>query len=158
MSTVLVFATCLGFWLVLSSHREPLPVGLGIIAAAIVTWCNRKGERLSPALRALPALVGYLAWLFREVAVANLQVVRLVLDPRLPVTPTIIRMRAPFRDDVALTTLANSITLTPGTVTLDVEGADLVVHALTDLSAVSLLGGDLAARVDQVFAASVRDE
>jgi multicomponent Na+:H+ antiporter subunit E len=152
MSTVLVFATCLGFWLVLSAHAEPALVGLGVLASLVVSWANRGRERLSPTLRGVPGLARYLPWLLKEVAVSNLQVARLVLDPRLPITPTIVRLRAPFSGDVALTTLANSITLTPGTVTLDVEGSDLVIHALTEGAAASLLRGELASRVDAVFA------
>ena len=151
MSTALVFITCLGFWLVLSGHLEPLPLALGVLAAFAVAWLNRDRERLSPALRAIPRLLRYLPWLLKEVAAANLQVVRVVLDPRLPVAPALIRVRAPFTGDVALTTLANSITLTPGTVTLDVEGSDLIVHALTASAAAGLEHGDLAARIERVF-------
>lgn len=58
--------------------------------------------------------------------VANVQVARLVLDPRLPIDPVVVRYEAPFSGDLAITTLGNSITLTPGTVTLDVAGRALV--------------------------------
>jgi multicomponent Na+:H+ antiporter subunit E len=143
-----VFGVCLAFWLLLSGHLTPLLLGLGVVSALVVTWLTRSLEAVSEALRVAPRFtLSYLPWLLKEIVVANLQVVRIILDPRLPIDPVLVRLRAPFRGELALTTLGNSITLTPGTVTLDVEGEELLVHALTRASAASLLDGAMAARV-----------
>lgn len=152
MAAGLVFTTCLGFWLLLSGHLAPFELGLGVVSAALVTVMNRGEERLSGAVRALPRLAAYLPWLLKEIAVANVQVARVVLDPRLPIDPVVVRVEPGLAGDLALTTFGNSITLTPGTVTVDVEGRVLVVHALTRAGAEALVEGGMARRVARVFA------
>jgi multicomponent Na+:H+ antiporter subunit E len=147
-----VFGVCLAFWLLLSGHFTPLLLGLGIVSALVVTFLTRDLEAVSEALWVAPRFtLTYLPWLLKEIVVANLQVVRIVLDRRLPIDPVVVRLRAPVRSDLAVTTLGNSITLTPGTVTLDVEGPDLVVHALTRAGAVGLTEGSMAQRVARTF-------
>jgi multicomponent Na+:H+ antiporter subunit E len=105
---------------------------------------------VSGLARALPGLAWYVPWLLVEIVKANVAVTRIVLDPRLPIEPTVVRVRPPFAGDLAVTTLANSITLTPGTITLDVDEGDLIVHSLTPVSVEDLetvFGG----RVARVF-------
>jgi multicomponent Na+:H+ antiporter subunit E len=152
MARAAVFGVCLAFWLLLSGHLTPLLVALGIVSALVVTLLTRDPEGVSEALRVAPRFaLTYLPWLLKEIAVANLQVVRIVLDPRLPIDPVVVRLRAPLRSDLAVTTLGNSITLTPGTVTLDVEGSDLVVHALARAGALGLTEGSMVRRVARAF-------
>jgi multicomponent Na+:H+ antiporter subunit E len=148
---MLVFAACLVFWLLLSGHWDVFHALLGAGAAAAVAWWNREDERLSRFLAALPRLVPYVAWLTVEIVKANLQVARVVLDPRLPVDPVVLRVRAVATGEAAVTTYANSITLTPGTITLDVEDDVLTVHALIRAAGDELAGGAMAARVARVF-------
>jgi multicomponent Na+:H+ antiporter subunit E len=96
-------------------------------------------------------MLAYAPWLLREIWIANIQVVRLVLDPRLPIDPVVVRLPTRYTSDLARTTLANSITLTPGTVTIDVEDETLVVHAITRAGGDDVLGGGMARRVGRVF-------
>lgn len=149
---MLVFAACFVFWLLLSGHFGPFELALGVASAAAVTAANRDLEALSPLLRVLPRLLPYSVWLLREVVVANLQVARVVLDPRLPIAPVVGRFRVTLPGDLAVTTLANSITLTPGTITLDVENGQFVVHALLGHDSLSSCEGEMARRVARVFA------
>lgn len=151
-ATALVFSACLVFWVLLSGHLDPLSLALGAASAALVTAANRRDELLSAALRAVPRFVAYLPWLLKEMTVASLQVAWLVVHPRLPIDPVVVRYTPPLRSDLALTTLGNSITLTPGTMTLDVEDTTLVVHALTPAGARSVLDGTMARRVAWVYA------
>jgi multicomponent Na+:H+ antiporter subunit E len=102
-------------------------------------------------VRRLPWLIVYAAWLLVEIVRANLHVARVVLDPRLPVDPVVVRVAMPVTDDLVVTTYANSITLTPGTVTLDVEEGELIVHALTPAMAAAVVSGDMARRIARVF-------
>jgi multicomponent Na+:H+ antiporter subunit E len=146
-----VFVVGLGFWLLLSDHRTGLGLVLAVGSAALVALANRELEMVSAALRVAPRFLLYLPWLFQQIVIANLQVVRLVLDPRLPIDPTVVRVEAPLASDLALTALGNSITLTPGTVTLDVEGRTLVVHAVTREGADALLDGTMARRIARAF-------
>jgi multicomponent Na+:H+ antiporter subunit E len=151
----LLFVVCVAFWLVLSGHYTLLYVGLGIVSAALVTWLNRRDEIVSDVVRALPRLVTYLPWLLVQIVRSNLQVARLVLDPRLPIDPVVVRVRTGMRQDLAVATLANSITLTPGTVTVDIDGDELVIHALTPDTAAGVVAGEMARRVARVYGEAV---
>jgi multicomponent Na+:H+ antiporter subunit E len=154
LDVLTVFVAGLGLWLVLSSHYTPLTLGLGVAGAALVAWLNRDVEAVSEAVRAAPRFLRYLPWLLRAIVVANIEVVRIVLHPRLPIEPEVVRVRTPLQGDLAITALANSITLTPGTVTLDVEGNVLTVHALTAAGGRAVEAGEMDARIARVFPAS----
>ena len=119
----------------------------------LVAYLNRDLEVLSTAVRASPRFLAYLPWLFKEIVVANVQVIRIVLDPRLPVAPVLLRFKTRLTSDLAVTTFANSITLTPGTVTVDVEEGALVVHALTPPTPSGMAG--MEHRVAEVFGEAV---
>ena len=131
MNAVIVFVGCFALWLVLSGHPTPLHLVQGALSAALVAYLNRDLELLSAFVRSSPRFLVYVPWLLKEIVVANVQVVRIVLHPQLPVDPSVVRFRTRLTGDLALTTFANSITLTPGTITVDVEGSEVVVHALT---------------------------
>jgi len=147
----LLFVVCVLFWLVLSGHYTPLYIGLGLVSAAVVTWLNRRDEIVSHVVRALPGLVRYTPWLLWQIVQSNLQVARLVLDPFLPIDPVVVRVRTGMRQDLAVATLANSITLTPGTVTVDLVDGELVIHALTPATAAAVAEGEMARRVARVY-------
>ena len=126
-----LFVVCFVLWLLLSGHWDAVHVGLGAAASTLVVWLNRGQEDITAAVRALPRVLWYVSWLLGEIVRSNLAVARIVLDPRLPIDPVVVRLRPPMRGALAMTTLANSITLTPGTITLDAEDGELTVHALT---------------------------
>jgi multicomponent Na+:H+ antiporter subunit E len=128
---VTLFVVCFVLWLLLSGHWDAVHVGLGVAASTLVVWLNRGQEDITAAVRALPRVLWYASWLLGEIVRSNLAVARIVLDPRLPIDPVVVRLRPPVRGALAVTTLANSITLTPGTITLDAEDGELTVHALT---------------------------
>jgi len=83
----------------------------------------------APYATVLQALV-YFVWLFIEIVKANLTVVKAVLSPDMSVSPTLTRIPTPQKTDIGLVTFANSITLTPGTVSVDVQDDHILVHAL----------------------------
>jgi multicomponent Na+:H+ antiporter subunit E len=147
----LVFSACLVLWILLSGHVGALDLAMAVVASALVAFANRDIEGVSEMLRWSPRLLAYLPWLLKEIWMANIQVVKLVLDPALPIDPVIVRLPTRFSSDFARTTLANSITLTPGTVTLDVEGEDFLVHALTAGGGADIVAGGMARRVGRVF-------
>jgi multicomponent Na+:H+ antiporter subunit E len=148
---LLVFLGCLVFWFVLAGHFEVLDVVMAVLASAAVARVNRRDEALSEMLARMPGLLAYAPWLLREIWTANVQVVKLVLDPSLPIDPVVIQVPMRYSSDLARTTFANSITLTPGTITLDVDGDTLIVHAITRAGAADLLAGTMARRVGRVF-------
>ena len=101
----------------------------------------------------------FLPWLLVQVWKSSVLVARQVLSPSLPIQPQMVRIRTELPGEVAQLTLANAITLTPGTVTVDRHGDELLVHALSDAAAESLLAGDMQVRVGRVFSTELaRDE
>lgn len=93
------------------------------------------------------ALVIYWCWLLREIIVSNIYVCRLIVNPSMPISPTVIALRSSQSSDLSRVIFANSITLTPGTVTIDVDGDITEVHAITEEVARSLMQGSMDARV-----------
>lgn len=149
MHTVSLFATLAAVWLLLSGHYEPLLLGFGALSCAFVCFLARRfdGPRASrPPLRArrLPA---YLLWLSREIVKANIDVARRVVDPRLPIDPRLVEVRASQRGDLARVIFANSITLTPGTISVDLGADHILVHSLSREGAEALLAGTMDAKV-----------
>lgn len=126
-------------WLTLSGYFIPLILTFGIISIAIVVWMCRRmrildGETV-PYLMMLQTL-SYFVWLFVEIVKANVQVVKAVLSPDLEVSPTLVKIPLNTDADIAETMFANSITLTPGTVSVDMHPDHILVHALLeDMSA-----------------------
>ena len=103
-------------------------------------------------------MVAYLPWLLWQIVLSSIAVARVVLSPRMPIRPRLVRFKVQLPGDVAYLTLGNSITLTPGTVTVDRHGDELLIHALTEQSVDGLLSGDMQKRVAGVFGSAVELE
>lgn len=146
METIALFS----FWIVLSQKFDLFHLSMGLVAAIVIGQVSRRlfclpfRFKIGPPLsnfQSLPwlKLLAYIPWLLWQIILANLHVARIVLDPKLPIHPQIIRFETKLPHALAQLVLANSITLTPGTVTINIEGDDFLVHSLTDLSAQQLL-------------------
>ena len=136
-------------WLLLSGHTALLLLGLGLVsvlAVVLIAWrmdlVDPEGHPIHLIWRAIP----YWAWLLIEIFKANIDVARAIVRPRMPIRPTVLRLKAGQKSDLGRVIYANSITLTPGTVTLAVEGETIEVHALTPGAAEGLLNGDMNRR------------
>jgi multicomponent Na+:H+ antiporter subunit E len=120
------------FWFVLSGHVEPLFLGFAAFSVFASLWlCARLmiiDRDAAPYVR-LPQLVVHAALLSVQVVKANISVIGAILGRRGP-DPAVAHVKASARTDLGLAILANSITLTPGTVTVDVEDGVLLVHGL----------------------------
>jgi multicomponent Na+:H+ antiporter subunit E len=157
---LVLFAHLMLVWLFLSGHFDAMLITYGVLSCAFVVALMAHLRILDD--EALPVHLGlrpffYLPWLFKEIVLSNIAVAKIILDPELPIQPRLLRVRASQRSDVAQVIYANSITLTPGTVTLDVRNSELLVHALTDESARGLLSGEMDRRVAQLEGPSVAD-
>lgn len=143
----------LAFWLVLSGHYTILTVAAGVLSAiAVARLAARMGvldREGHPVLLALRATT-YWPWLAVEIAKSTWDVTRIVLHPRLPISPTMINVHASQKTSVGLVTYANSITLTPGTISARVTGNSILVHALTRDGAASLAAGGMDRRVARI--------
>jgi len=146
---VIATAIFVAAWLLWSGHYSPLLLYLGAISCGLVLLLAVRTGFFDVDVYAFhlgPRLPGFWAWLLKEIVKANLTVARIVLSPRMAIQPTIVSIDASDLPLVTQATLANSITLTPGTVTIDVDRGMLEVHCLTTASAAELKGGEMLRR------------
>ncbi len=127
-----LFLILLLVWLLLTSslHWQSLATG-AVVALILALFLGRTYARLGLppiSLKRIWYFILYLAVLLQEIVRANLDVAYRVLHPKLPIKPGIVVIKTELRQDIARTILANSITLTPGTFTLDVIGDTLLIH------------------------------
>lgn len=121
------------FWFAFSGRTEPLYAGAMIASAAVVVALSvrmRIVDAEGHPIGLLPRLPGFLLWLCGQVVRSNLAVAARVLAPRPCVAPRLLRVPARQGRDLGRAVLANCVTLTPGTVTLEVQDEELLVHAL----------------------------
>jgi len=122
-------------WLTLSGYFIPMILTFGAISIAIVVWmCRRMAILDSETVPYMTTIqtFAYFAWLFGEIIKANVQVVKAVLSPDLEVSPTLVKIPLNSDVDIAEALFANSITLTPGTVSVDMQPDHILVHALLE--------------------------
>jgi multicomponent Na+:H+ antiporter subunit E len=139
-----------GAWLLWSGHYTPLLLSMGVLSCAAVLALSVRMRLLHGVgfnAVSLARLPGYLCWLIWRIVLANLDVARRILDPQLPISPTLLRLRVEARTEVAWVVFGNSITLTPGTVTIRLRSGMVLVHALTHESAEALVQGEMNRRV-----------
>ena len=132
--SVCLAVTLFIFWLLLSGHYTGLLLGFGVGSCVLVVYITNRMKLLdneSISLSILLRFLGYLPWLLKEIWKSNLNVARIILTPSLPISPTMAEFQALQKTDLGRVMYANSITLTPGTITTDVNGCDLKIHALT---------------------------
>lgn len=141
------------FWLVNSGHYTPLLLSFMVVSVLFVSaLCHRMDliDDESQPLDLTFTLPPYLVWLAKEVVVANIGVARCVWGGNKTISPNVITVTASQNTDLGIVIYANSITLTPGTVSIDLEGNEITVHALTRESASDLMTGDMDRRVCKV--------
>lgn len=138
------------FWLALSGQYNSFFMGIGVCVTLLcLVLANRMGTVDSegvPVQLTLGAIT-YIPWLLWEIVKAAWAVTRIIIDPRLPISPTMTRVRANQATPTGINVYANSITLTPGTITTGVEGDTLTVHAIAAEGADDLEKGGMDARV-----------
>jgi multicomponent Na+:H+ antiporter subunit E len=149
--SILVLAIMLAAaWLLWSGFFKPLLLGLGAFSCLLVLIIAQRMHLFDQnvfALRLSLRLFRFWAWLAGEIVRSSLEVSRVVLSPRLPISPTLVEIESGSDHPVDLAILGNSITLTPGTLTLNIEGQRLYVHALTRHGAEALAEGEMNRRV-----------
>lgn len=149
----------MALWLLLSGHYDGFHLGLGVLSVVFILFLNGRVRRLPVGETEVLAgiefhavrLARYLLWLPVQIFLSGAYVAYIVLHPRMPITPSLVRFRTAQPNVFAQMLLGNSITLTPGTLTVDVEGDAFIVHALTEGTRRSLLTGTMQEKIARVF-------
>jgi multicomponent Na+:H+ antiporter subunit E len=144
-------------WVLLSGKFDAFHLSLGVISCALVSYLSSDFLFSSPRPRGLLSkwirFARYIPWLMIEITKANLHVMKLALHPRMMdlIDPRIVKFRSKLKSDLALVTFANSITLTPGTITVTVSvDGDFKVHAI-DKASGDPLPGEMERRIAKAF-------
>ena len=135
----------------LSGYIQPLLLGLGAASCLAVAWLKVRADRRDgdpvPFALHVHRLPGFLLWLSWEIIKSNVDVSRRILSPSLPIAPAVRWLPANQRTELTRVIYADSITLTPGTLSIDLEDAAVEVHALNEESLDALERGEMDARV-----------
>ncbi len=151
-----LFVILFAFWIVLSGRFDALHLVLGLISCTFVILFS--GD-LIPELQARGLarswlrFAAYVPWLLGQILLANLRILRIVFHPRMMdlIDPHFVRFRSPLESRLSLVTFANSITLTPGTITVSVKGdGEFKVHAIDKMSG-DALPGEMETRIKRAF-------
>ncbi len=136
-------------WVLWSGIYKPLLLWLGLFSCLLSVWlAQRMGFFRHPmSLRTLLRLPAHWWWLLGEIIRSSVEVARVVLSPSLPISPTVVELTTTEATDVGKVILGNSITLSPGTVTIDVYQDRLLVHCLTQRSALQLQDPEVQRRI-----------
>ena len=141
------------FWMLLSGHTSILLLSLGVASIALVSWIVSRMDRNDKApIRILFSLrfLSYLGWLIWQVIITNIDVARRIWKPSMPIKPACRKIKVSINDPLIKTIYANSITLTPGTVTTEVGEDYFIVHALNSESLDELEEGEMQRRLSRL--------
>jgi len=140
------------FWIFLSASFEWIHLGLGLIFSFAVAWVNSGHSLFIPKFRLWLRILLYLPWLFYKIIQSSLNLSRLILHPALPIDPQLISVESKLRHHAAIVLFGNSLTLTPGTITAEVDRNNLIIHSMDK-------GDDVAIRqIESKIADIFKDE
>ncbi len=154
---IFVFVLLMVIWVVLSGFFDVFHLSLGLISCAIVVWLSsdllfeNRHHRLNVRIKQAFGLFAYSIWMIGQIILSNIYVLRLALGSTEKLEPQIVRYKCSLNTDFQRFLLANSITLTPGTVTIKIIGDTYYVHAISDETA-NGLDGTMERRIKKVFA------
>ena len=156
MRYIYTFLIMFGFWILLSGKFDLFHLTLGVISSALVSFLSADLFMYNPQSRShfktgLRFLL-YLPWLLYQILLSTLHVTFLALHPKMKelIDPTIVTFKTTLKTDIAKVAMANSITLTPGTITIRIEGQVFYVHAISRKAAAGL-PGEMEERLAKVF-------
>jgi multicomponent Na+:H+ antiporter subunit E len=148
--SVSLFVCLYLFWLLLSGLFTPFLLASGVGCALAVVWFARRMDVVDheghPIHLGAKALV-YWVWLGKEIVKSAWDVSKIILNPQLPISPTLVRFRPTQSTDVGLVIHAQSITLTPGTITIEAGSDEFLVHGLTRSGAEAVIDSEMDRRV-----------
>jgi len=160
-NTIILTLLLMIFWLLLSGHYDLMHISFGVFSVILVMLMNYPLRRRLFAMEEersatlsfsrLQRLSFYIPWLLWQIVIASVQVAWVVLHPRCPIDPALLRFKTKLRNVSSKVILGNSITLTPGTITLEIEEDEFLVHALMDISSTGIIDGTLPGQVAKLY-------
>lgn len=150
MSRFIIAALVLSaFWLALSGHYTAFLLGAGAGCVLLTLMYMHRIKVIDDEYprHFLMRIFTYLPWLLIEILKSAWDVSKIILNPRLPISPTLVCVKTTQKTPIGQVTYANSITLTPGTISLELAPDEILVHALTKAGAAGVLSGDMDRRV-----------
>ena len=159
MYPLLVFFLLLLTWVAFSGKFDAFHLGLGALSALIITVISQdllfadRGKALGERTKEAGRFLKYVFWLLWQVALANVHVFKLAMTKsgEEEMVPRVVKFKTKLKSDFAKFVFANSITLTPGTITIQIKGDRYVVHAISAAVEKDLLTGEMEKRVAAVF-------
>ena len=154
MSFVLTVLIMFSFWIFLSGKFSFILLLSGIISSLLVSYMSNdlligNGDIKLGFIRTI-RFIRFLPWLLWQIVLANIDLAIRTLHPKMPINPMLINFKNNLKTDLGMVILANSITLTPGTVTIDVNENEFLVHVISEKAAQSLISGEMQARVKKI--------
>lgn len=142
------------FWIFLSGEFSFILLLTGIISSLLVSYISHdlligNGDMKLGFIRTI-RFIKFLPWLLWQIVLANIDLAIRTLHPKMPINPMLINFKNNLKTDLGMVILANSITLTPGTVTIDVNENDFFIHVISEKAAQSLISGEMQARVKKI--------
>ncbi len=143
------------FWVLLSGRFDTFHLTLGIICCLFISLLSYDllfaNIRIGDYGLVVRRFLSYAPWLIYQIILSNFHVAALALKPNLPVDPHVMKFKTKLETDISWVTLANSITLTPGTITMDIKDGEFYVHALDKKVADDLDTGEMEDRIAHIF-------
>jgi multicomponent Na+:H+ antiporter subunit E len=142
------------FWILLSGEFTFILITSGVVSSLIVAYLSHdlfigKADLKTETGRIFKFVV-YVPWLLWEILLANVEIAYLVLNPKPLVDPQLVRFKPDLKTDLGIVTLAHSITLTPGTVTVEANREEFVIHAIWQKSAEGIISGEMQRKVKKI--------
>lgn len=130
-----LFIMLLAFWIILTERVTFESIGVGVFACIIVSILNKEYVKEEKIIIRKPFLyIKLLFMLIKEIIISNIEVAKIVLSPRLKIDPKIFVYKTKLKSEKLKVIFANTITITPGTITVSLEGNELIIHSLKELN------------------------
>ena len=138
-------------WVLLSGSFDWLHLALGFVLSFTVAWINSGHSPFVPKFRLWGNILLYFPWLLLKIVRSSLHLTKLILHPALPIDPRLVHVETKLGHQAAVVLLGNSITLTPGTITAEIDHQALVVHAIDEISGRDVTNGRLETKIADIF-------
>ncbi|MEK6599598.1 MAG: Na+/H+ antiporter subunit E [Deltaproteobacteria bacterium] len=155
MKYIIAFFILFLNWVIWSGMFDAVHLSLGVISCLLVIYMSHdilftSKKITSKHLIEVIRFIKYIPWLLYQIVLSNIYVARLVMNPNMPIDPQVIRFKTKLKKNISMVTFANSITITPGTITADIKEGEFYVHCISRKVADDL-PGEMENRVAHIF-------